>query len=346
MNEKKYADYSVADFLQDDDFLRWVSHAQPADDVFWTAFLMDHPEQQETLEKARALASDLGRLSLQAGLRAEEKEDMLEQMQARIRESRPSTGLQLASRRRSRNWSAMAIAATVLLLILAGWWMLSGPALVTVTTAYGERESVTLPDGSRVELNANSSLQYAANWEDDEDRAVWLEGEAFFEVEKKVQTGQKFRVITEDLTVEVLGTVFNVNSRHEETEVFLEEGSINLEFEGLSDALLLEPGETITYSEKKRQIPEKRKVQAQLHTAWTDGFLFFSGTPLREVLEKVEDIYGVSFELADTSNYSRLMNTAVPIDNLQDAITLIGTTLTLDFQEVDDHHFLIGGQSE
>lgn len=342
MSEKNYADYSVADFVQDDAFLRWVTQAQKKDDAFWAAFLMDHPQQKETIDKAKAVVLGLSQTPLQEGLQAAEKEKMLADMQAKISASRSADGLRVVSRRRLPNWQSWAVAASVLLLILAGWWMLSGPSMITVTTAYGQRESVTLPDGSKVELNANSSLAYAENWDEQEDRRVWLTGEAFFQVEEKAQTGQKFQVITEDLTVEVLGTVFNVNSRHEETEVFLEEGSIRLNLDGLPESMHLEPGETITYSEKIKRLPEKRKAQAQLHTSWTDGLLFFSKTPLREVLKEVADIYGVTFEVVDTSDYSRRMNTAVPINNLEDAINLIGFTLTLEFKETNGVYIVTG----
>jgi ferric-dicitrate binding protein FerR (iron transport regulator) len=343
MNKKKYQDYTITELLQDEDFLRWVNQSQKTDDAFWAAFLMEQPEQREKIARARALLEELGGMKLQEDLRAEEKTAMLAAMKARI--GKPGPQLRPVRKRRTVNWQVMAVAASVLLLILAGWWFWSGPSMVTFETAYGERATVDLPDGSRVALNANSTLQFAENWDEREDRRVWLTGEAFFEVEKNRATGQKFQVITEDLTVEVLGTVFNVNSRHEETEVFLEEGSISLSLDGLQEEMLLQPGETIVYSEKSRQLPEKRMAEAQLHTSWTDGFLFFSETPLREVLEKVADIYGVRFQMQDTAHYSRRLNTAVPIGNLKEAITVIGTTLKLEFRETGDH-YQIGTQSE
>lgn len=345
MDQKKYADYSVADFMKDDDFLRWATQPNQEDKVFWAAFLMDYPGQKENVNKASKLLQELRQAPLPTGLSMAEKESMLADMQARIRKQRPAPGSQKARRRQLIAWQPLAIAASVLLLIMAGWWLLNSPATQTITTAYGQRQSITLPDGSEVELNANSTLKFETDWTDAKDRRVWLNGEAFFKVEKKWQTGQKFQVITGDLTVEVLGTVFNVNSRHEETEVFLEEGSIRLELAGLQEELMLEPGETVAYSRKSSQLPEKKQVQAQLHTSWTDGLLFYNNTPLREVLEEVADLYGVSFHLTDTTNYSRAMNTAVPIGNLEEAITVIGTTLNLDFQP-GDTGYIVGSPEE
>ena len=89
---------------------------------------------------------------------------------------------------------------------------------------------IKLPDGSLVQLNANSTLSFDTQWDASADRCVWLNGEAFFEVEKKPETKQKFKVITADLTVEVLGTEFNINSHHQQTRVFLQEGEDKIEF--------------------------------------------------------------------------------------------------------------------
>ena len=73
---------------------------------------------------------------------------------------------------------------------------------------------ILLPDGSAVTLNANSKLQYYTH----SARKVWLEGEAFFEVKKIPETAEPFQVVTNDLTITVLGTTFNVNSRNEQTK--------------------------------------------------------------------------------------------------------------------------------
>jgi len=144
-----------------------------------------------------------------------------------------------------------------------------------VQTDYGQQQSIELPDGSTVELNANSSLTFEKNWNQLETRKVWLKGEAFFEVVKKEQSHQKFQVITKDLTVEVLGTVFNVNSHREETKVFLQEGKVNLSLNGLEETMLLEPGEIIAYSQSKKEHPEKQQVLRSQHTSWKYGLLLF-----------------------------------------------------------------------
>src|SRR5699024_12530140 len=105
---------------------------------------------------------------------------------------------------------------------------------VTVHSGDGEIAEVILPDDSRVRVNANARLRYSRRWNSAENRMVSLEGEAFFEVKKDEVTQKKFIVNAGDLKVEVLGTEFNVNTRHpgsypgqeRTTKVILESGYV------------------------------------------------------------------------------------------------------------------------
>ena len=102
------------------------------------------------------------------------------------------------------------------------------------TTAYGETKQLTLPDGTRVILNANSNLSYANDWASGEvsrTRSVRLAGEAFFKVTKRqTPTGSpvKFVVNSRDLQIAVLGTEFNVNQRGQAVSVMLNEGKVQI----------------------------------------------------------------------------------------------------------------------
>ena len=134
---------------------------------------------------------------------------------------------------RKINWfKSIAIAASVVLVVASGVWYLATHNVEGSSnlykTGFAKTKKITLPDGSKVTLNANSELKLSSNWGDKGDRQVWLEGEAYFEVEKKLATHQKFIVHTKDIDVEVLGTKFNVNTRHEKAIVSLEEGKIKL----------------------------------------------------------------------------------------------------------------------
>lgn len=227
----------------------------------------------------------------------------------------------MASRRKL--WPVLAAAASLLLLLGIGlwlWWAPSGQ--LQFHTAYGEQRSLTLPDGSVVKLNANSSLAYYPQWNDTELRQVWLEGEAYFEVAKNEATGQKFQVITKDLTVEVLGTIFNVNTRSEATEVFLEEGKVNIDLPEQDEDILMAPGELVTYSPKTKH-SQKKQVQEEAPASWKDGTALFQGTPLREIIQTFEEIYGIETVVENASLLDRKFNLGIPVDNLETAYEVL-----------------------
>ncbi|NND34750.1 MAG: anti-sigma factor [Saprospiraceae bacterium] len=222
-------------------------------------------------------------------------------------------------------WS---IAATFALTLGLAIWIFSGrTAEQVVTTDFGQKHALELSDGSKVQLNANSQLIYDKNWSYDEDRAVWLKGEAFFEVKKRPTNDQKFQVITKDLVIEVLGTSFNVNCYGDKTKVYLEEGSIRLFIKHLDTTLMMQAGDLIVYSESSQEIERKNGVSTEYHTSWRDGVLTFWNAPLRQVLDKIEETYGVNFIVADESLYERLINYSLPIDELETAMSILEKTV-------------------
>lgn len=228
---------------------------------------------------------------------------------------------------RQNRW-ILPVAASVLLLIIAGgYWMQQNTKKTIVQTAFGERLTLELNDGSKVNLNANSQVAYRENWENENDREIWLDGEAFFEVEKKPETGQKLKVITSDLTVEVLGTTFNVNSKGGKTSVYLKEGQIRLYFNDLDSVMLIEPGDLIRYSRESREITLKSSERPDVHTSWKDGVLTFKNSRLQEVLQKIEDIYGITFQVPNAEDYTREVNFPLPINQLETTMDILRKTL-------------------
>ena len=230
-------------------------------------------------------------------------------------------------------------AAMVLLIISAGilsYFHFYGT--VRLQTAYGQKKAIILPDQSEVVLNANSRLWYKK----DEPRKVWLEGEAFFDVQKKPATQEKFQVITSDLKVEVLGTAFNVNSRNEQTKVFLEEGSVKLDLkdDSLSEVFLV-PGEMLTYSTQKRHPFEKTRLHTNLTSSWKEGIHLFEKAPLHEVLDKMEDIYGVSIELKEKNLADLELTMGIPIEDLHIALETIESMLGLKISRNSDNSYML-----
>jgi len=230
-------------------------------------------------------------------------------------------------------------AAVILLLIGLGFWryFAAEDNVVFYSTTFGEQEELMLPDGSKVILNANSELRFNREWSDSETRRVWLRGEAYFDVVKKYEEKLKFKVKTEDLDVEVLGTRFVVNNREKGTSVFLEEGAIRLNTNlEVSDTVLMEPGDLVKYSSQEKKITEHQRSDADVYTSWTDQVLTFRSASAAEVLAKMEEIYGVHFKIEDPEILKQSVTTGVPMEDREVAILFIGRALGVEFIEKND----------
>ena len=169
----------------------------------------------------------------------------------------------------------------------------SAPVYTYVSVKAGSKSVIMLPDGSRVSLNGNSRLRY--NIMPGEHREVVLmKGEAYFDVAKDANC--PFRVHVNDMQIEVLGTKFNVRCQRREVETALFSGAVRLTAKGLSESYRLFPGRKSIYQ------PSARSMQicdndTDIDGRWKDGYLAFDSEPLREVLRKIEDWYGVHIML-------------------------------------------------
>ncbi|HVS96322.1 MAG TPA: FecR domain-containing protein [Puia sp.] len=175
-------------------------------------------------------------------------------------------------------------------------------ASLTQTTAVargGAEQAITLPDGSRVWLNAASMLKYPAKFTGKE-RVVELSGEAYFDVTR--QSEIPFRVLFRDAEVKVLGTHFNIMAYDNEpvSKATLIDGSISVE--GGSQRVTLHPGEQgeIPYPSPGaigpiRVIPG---IDPTAVLAWRDGGLNFSEMPLHAVFRTLERVFDVDIQLA------------------------------------------------
>lgn len=328
MNFEKYRAYEVQEFLEDEDFRAWVYHPTPQSNRYWQGLLQQYPEKENTLKEARLLLEQMGRY-FEAAEQVEASSD--EAFRRRLRNTMEHSKARRRRKNQSRRLLRLAgAAAGALILGLLGWLFFLAPAPMQVyATDYGEWKTVQLPDSTIVELNSNSELRYAESWRPGEDRKVWLKGEAFFQVTKD-PAGASFLVVTEELTVRVLGTSFNVHSREKQTEVFLEEGKVVLELD--KEEKELAPGELIVYSAAKKAVTEIRKAPAELHTSWKDGSLRMEDKPVAEILEKIEEIYGLKPVVADTSLLRVRKTIGIPMDKIEVAAPILEITFNTDIE--------------
>ena len=166
----------------------------------------------------------------------------------------------------------------------------------TITIPRGGQYQLQLPDGTEVWLNAQSSLRFPVAFNGAE-RKVELTGEAYFEVAKN--KAKPFRVISNGMETEVLGTHFNVNAYDSQSSVTLLEGSVKLKNSGQS--VTLKPGEYGTTSSTGTITVAKADLESAV--AWKNGMFIFHDENIRSIMAKVSRWYDVEISYqANTVN--------------------------------------------
>jgi len=164
----------------------------------------------------------------------------------------------------------------------------------SIETPKGGQYQVDLPDGSKVWLNASSSLKYPTNFIGNV-RSVELTGEAYFEVAKNPK--KPFQVVSSSQVIEVLGTHFNISSYTDEPSVktTLLEGSVKVLSTKTSQSKLLRPGEqsNINYLNKSFSV---QQVNTEEVVAWKNGYFLFVDEDLKSVMSKFARWYNVDVE--------------------------------------------------
>lgn len=188
----------------------------------------------------------------------------------------------MAGRRRWLAYGAGAGAAVAASLVAVTLWPLPEEYARSVATSRGERQEISLPDGSLLHLNTGSAarVRYDAGH-----RRVWLEdGEAFFTVTR--DASRPFIVETGSGQVTVLGTQFNVRREGEAFSVAVSGGTVRVDRGPWwrRQSAVLTAGQGSRFAETASARPE---VDVQAATAWRDGKIVFRETPLSQALAEM-----------------------------------------------------------
>ncbi len=208
-------------------------------------------------------------------------------------------------------------------------------------TGYGEVKEIVLPDGSKVLLNGNSSLTYQWTKRRNDPRSVILEGEAYFDVRTMPDSSAKFLVMTNDLTVEVLGTVFNVNTRQMETSVFLKEGNVKVSLDHQAErSVYLEPGEVLQYSATDDKYLGPTKIDHELATSWRRGNLKFKDVPLREILDQLSQAHKLEFVIKDAELAQTEFTLSLPTEDMEITMSILSKLVGFSLHK-DEERYII-----
>lgn len=252
-------------------------------------------------------------------------------------------------KQRFRSFSSYKVAAgLVSILVISGlvFRLFFEDKYFIYSTAYGETKLITLPDGSNVTLNANSTIKYAYNYDEssernDTPREVFLNGEGFFNVKKKASpatTGVRFIVHANHVDVEVLGTSFNVNTRRGKTMIVLNSGTVRL---GIGESgnrtkemMMMRPGELVEIDDTGKEFV-KRTVDVNSYCSWRYNKLVFDSTPVKDILNLMEDNFGYELVLQDKTLENRLYTDTTPADDLDLLLSKLSIVYNLKVTRTD-----------
>lgn len=173
----------------------------------------------------------------------------------------------------------------------------------------GSRVHFTLSDKSEVWLNSGSMLEYPANFNNQKQRRVKLQGQGYFKVSH--DAGHPFLVETSELNIRVVGTSFDVSTYANDPFIrsTLEEGSIVLTDLQGKEVIHLNPGQKASFNRTTREFVIE-KVNTQLITSWKDGRLNFRNTPLDEVVNQLERWFNCSIHVSPDLLGANILYTA------------------------------------
>jgi ferric-dicitrate binding protein FerR (iron transport regulator) len=200
----------------------------------------------------------------------------------------------------------------------------------TISTPRGGQYELMLSDGSKVWLNAASSLRFSASFVGKE-RKVELLGEAYFEVAKNA--AMPFKVKVHGMEVEVLGTHFNINSYDNESMIrtTLLEGSVKINKNNSSS--LLKPGEQAQMN-KAGEIKIINNVDVEEAIAWKEGKFQFDKADIHDIMRQLARWYDVDVEYKGTVS-SHFGGTISRDVNLSQVLNMLHLTGEVNFQIQD-----------
>lgn len=224
------------------------------------------------------------------------------------------------SKKPKQNWTTLLTRIAAIFILGFSIFYYTTTLDTTVETLASEKSIIELPDGSSTQINALTTLSYnKKNWKSTRD--VNLNGEAFFKVKK----GSTFNVITENETVTVLGTQFNVKHRENFFEVICYEGSVSVT--NNIKTTVLKPGDSYLILDGKYIAKEKETLK---NPNWINNKSYFKSIPFKYVINEFERQYNVKIDTQNT-NLSKLYSGSFTHSDINLALKSITLPFNLNY---------------
>lgn len=308
-----YTRYSVEDLASDETFIAWATGQDPDSQVFWDDFLADHPDMELKIRQARTLVLNLAKAE-----KRHHPEEQIDRIWMEIDRRIDSLPVEERSGRRIRFMPYLAAAVVSGLLAVVFWYSdvpqrpadVASPAsssaqeadFIEEVNTSGKVLRVHLSDGSTVALGNNSRLGYHKDYMRANERAVYLQGEAFFEVVK--DPSKPFLVYSNEVVTRVLGTSFWVKAPDGDQEVIVSvrtgQVSVYTRSKGEEDvlsqkgAVIVLPNQQVTYHRDmetfgKGLVSEPKIISSSIE----ESDFNFENTPVADVFNVLSAAYGL-----------------------------------------------------
>lgn len=320
----KYLQYDHFDLSEDPSFIQWIKYAASDNQQHnWDNWLRSNPQMEDTVQEAKLLVTGM-KFKVEHPTQAVQ-DNVWQKITSDI--DKPIVNQGTPQRRRIiKLLSYGAVAAIGLVLLYVN---LGTSFDTSINTNTGLNQVVSLPDGSSVELNVESLLEYnKQSW--NKDRAVHLKGEAFFTVKK----GSKFKVISPQGTVTVLGTSFNVFARDNQLFVECETGKVAVK--ASSKETILTPNQSVKVIDRQHTFVDDISG-VDKRSAWRAGVFIYKDAKLVNVTRELERQFGLNIKMdkaMSNISYTGSFNKANQQNALTEVFYPLGLKTALDGNNV------------
>jgi ferric-dicitrate binding protein FerR (iron transport regulator) len=227
-------------------------------------------------------------------------------------------------------WQSISAVAAVAILTLGAFFLFNNQGSEIEMASFSNNKNtiseLALPDGSIVYLHKGATLEYPKAFASD-NRTIEANGHFYIEVTPNKEA--PFIINSEDISIEVLGTAFDVNTNQEESDVIVSHGKV-LVSSG-NQSVVLEKGERADYDVTGLLKSENNDIN---FLSWQTGILSFEATSLKQVFSDIERHYGCTINVTSEDIYSEKMTGTYQDYEIEDIITIISSTFpSLEFAQ-------------
>lgn len=347
----KYEHYTALDFVKNENFQNWVKNPDEKSDFYWESWMRNHGDKKYLVMEAREILTSINFPTESAPQAL--MDDVLEKV---LKGERPlvmqKNELQQRSMHSFKIKKTLAIAASIIIISIVGFVLFdldkNMPDKNKTTflkeiikeNPSGRKTTFHLSDGSLIKLNASSKLVVSDSF-GIEKRAVYLEGEAFFEISK--DSKKPFIVYTGNVATIVTGTAFNVRAYHddESINVAVFEGNVKtiLYDERGCDTLTLHKSDMATFDKSTSKLSKTSFDYLEV-MGWKDGIIYFKNAKSKEAFNYLERWYGVDIQVINGDKILGSFYGEFKNENLKNVLTAMGKALQFDYQFNDNFVFI------